>query len=237
MSNTLYLGKQIRVLGDNVDFRTATVNLTGAVVSVGTPTSDAHAVTKLYLDNKVSSILSNVDPAALDSFTEVVSAFQTADSNLNGAITSLAESAAAGLSAETTRAEAAELVLTNDLASEASRAQAAELVLTNDLASEASRAEAAELVLTNDLASEASRAQAAELVLTNNLASEASRALAAELVLTNGLASEASRALAAELVLTNDLASEVSRAQSVEAAIQARIDQICQYFFKTTTPF
>jgi predicted kinase len=176
-------------------------------------------VTKLYLDNKVSSILSNVDAASLDSFTEVVSAFQTADSNLNGAIISLGSSAGAGLATEKSRAEAAELVLTNGLASEASRAQAAELVLTNNLASEASRA------------------QAAELVLTNGLASEASRALAAELVLTNDLASEAVRAKAAELVLTNGLAGEVSRAQAAEAAIQARIDQIMQYFFKSTNPF
>lgn len=41
----------------------------------------------------VDFITSNVDVAALDSLTEVVSAFQTADSSLNGAITSLAASA------------------------------------------------------------------------------------------------------------------------------------------------
>lgn len=41
----------------------------------------------------VDFITSNVDVAALDSLTEVVSAFQTADSSINGAITSLAASA------------------------------------------------------------------------------------------------------------------------------------------------
>ena len=149
MSNTLYLGKQVQIKSDNtVLFGASTVDMTASTLSVATPVNPTHAVTKSYLDDKVASILSNVDPAALDSFTEVVTAFQTADSNLNGAITSLAASAASALASEVSRAEAAELVLTNDLASEASRATAAELVLTNDLSSEVSRAEAAELALT-----------------------------------------------------------------------------------------
>jgi len=237
MSNTLYLGKQIRVLGDSVDFRTATVNLTSAVVSVGVPTSDSHAVTKLYLDNKVSSILSNVDPASLDSFTEVVSAFQAADSNLNGSITSLASSAAAGLATEKSRAEGAELVLRTGLSDEVSRAGLAESVLTTGLATEKSRAEGAESALSSALSSESSRAQGAESVLTAGLATEKSRAEGAESVLTSALASEASRAGVAESALSSALASEASRAQAMEAAIQARIDQICQYFFKTANPF
>lgn len=38
----------------------------------------------------LQSVVSNVDPEALDSLTEVVGAFQAADSSLNGAITDLA---------------------------------------------------------------------------------------------------------------------------------------------------
>lgn len=49
------------------------------------------------ISNRVDSVLSNVDPATLDSFTEVVAAFQSADSSLNGAITSLANSASTNL--------------------------------------------------------------------------------------------------------------------------------------------
>ena len=47
------------------------------------------------LETSVANILNNTDPAALDSLTEVVAAFQAADSSLNGAITSLSTSLSA----------------------------------------------------------------------------------------------------------------------------------------------
>ena len=185
MSNTLYLGNQVQIKSDNnVLFGSSAVDMTAATLSVATPVAPSNAVTKAYVDSQVSNLLSNVSPSALDSFTEVVSAFQTADSNLNGAITALAASASSNLATESARAGAAELVLTNDLSAEVSRAGAAELVLTNDLSAEVSRAGAAELVLTNDLSAEVSRAGAAELVLTNDLSAEVSRAGAAEDALT-----------------------------------------------------
>jgi len=52
------------------------------------------------IEDKIEFITSNVDGAALDSLTEIVSAFQSADSTINGAISSLAASAAADLDAE-----------------------------------------------------------------------------------------------------------------------------------------
>ena len=154
MPNTLYLGSQVQITGSAVNMGSATIDMTSAVVSFGAPTSATHATTKAYVDAKISSVLSNIDPSAVDSFTEVITAFQAADSNLNGAITSLANSASSALSSEVSRATAAELVLTNALSAEASSARAAELVLTNDLSAEASSARAAELVLTNALSAE-----------------------------------------------------------------------------------
>jgi hypothetical protein len=59
------------------------------------------------LGTRIDNVLSNVDGAALDSLSEVVSAFQSADSSLNGAITSLANSASSDLAAETSAREAA----------------------------------------------------------------------------------------------------------------------------------
>jgi len=88
------------------------------------------------LQSQINNVLSNVDGAALDSLTEVVAAFQAADSTLNGAITSLSSTASTGLTTEVNRATAAELVLRTDLASEVSRAVAAELVLTTNLSQE-----------------------------------------------------------------------------------------------------
>lgn len=67
------------------------------------------------LGTRIDNVLSNVDGAALDSLTEIVSAFQAADSNLNGAITSLASSASSDLAAETSAREAADSALDSRL--------------------------------------------------------------------------------------------------------------------------
>jgi hypothetical protein len=57
---------------------------------------EADPVTQAYVDSEVSdlqgqinNVLSNVDPAAIDSLSEVVAAFEAADSSINGAISSL----------------------------------------------------------------------------------------------------------------------------------------------------
>lgn len=63
------------------------------------------------LGTRIDNVLSNVTPGSLDSLSEVVSAFQSADSSLNGAITSLASSASSGLAAETSAREAADSAL------------------------------------------------------------------------------------------------------------------------------
>ena len=63
------------------------------------------------LGTRIDNVLSNVTPGSLDSLTEVVTAFQAADSSLNGAITSLASSASSGLAAETSAREAADSAL------------------------------------------------------------------------------------------------------------------------------
>lgn len=60
------------------------------------------------LQNQIDSVLSNVDPGALDSLTEIVTAFQAADSSLNGAITALSTSLAADILAEETARIAAD---------------------------------------------------------------------------------------------------------------------------------
>jgi hypothetical protein len=56
-------------------------------------------------------VLSNTTQGSLDSLSEIVTAFEAADSSLNGAITSLASTASTGLQNEVTRATAAEAAL------------------------------------------------------------------------------------------------------------------------------
>ena len=64
-------------------------------------------------------MVSNTDPAALDSLAEIVTAFQSADGGINAAISSLAASASSDLAAEVAAGEAAD-------AAEASARQAAD---------------------------------------------------------------------------------------------------------------
>lgn len=61
--------------------------------------SAAASYGKFATDTALQNAVSNVDPEALDSLTEVVEAFQAADSNLNGAITSLASAASSATQA------------------------------------------------------------------------------------------------------------------------------------------
>ena len=86
---------------------TETSNRTSAISSENARATAAESA----LGTRIDNVLSNVTQGSLDSLTEVVTAFQAADSNLNGAITSLANSASSALTAEVNRATAAEGVI------------------------------------------------------------------------------------------------------------------------------
>lgn len=60
------------------------------------------------LQSQIENIISNVDPEALDSLSEIVTAFQSADGNLNQLITDLGTSSASALQAEIDRASGEE---------------------------------------------------------------------------------------------------------------------------------
>lgn len=72
---------------------------------------DAGYDTLKKIQTKIEFITSNADGEALDSLSEIVTAFQQADSTINGAITSLANSAAADVDAEESARIAADAVL------------------------------------------------------------------------------------------------------------------------------
>jgi len=60
------------------------------------------------LQSQLENIIANTDPEALDSLSEIVSAFQSADGNLNQLITDLGTSSASALQAEIDRASGEE---------------------------------------------------------------------------------------------------------------------------------
>ena len=101
------------------------------------------------LTSRIDTLLSNIDPAALDSLTEIVAAFKSMDGTLSADISTLSAAASSTNAGEVVRAQSVEEVLRIRISSEEVRAQAAEGVLTNNLSSEAITARAAEVVLTS----------------------------------------------------------------------------------------
>lgn len=134
----------IEYVGAQVLSATTSVNINGLVLTNGggqlyvdgAPISGSGGVAQSYVDAadtalgaRIDSVLSNTDATALNSLTEVVAAFQSADSTINGAITSLASTASSGLATETADRiagdTAASTALTNAIATEVAARNAA----------------------------------------------------------------------------------------------------------------
>jgi trimeric autotransporter adhesin len=179
--------------------------LTTALAAESTRALAAEAALSTRIDN----VISNTDPVALDSLGKIVTAFQASDNTLNGAITSLSNSSAAAVAAETTRATAAEAAITANVSAETTRAQGAEAVLRGNVAT-----------LTAAVSAEVTRATAAETAIAATVTSEATTRATAISNLANTVSAETTRAEAAEGVLSNSIASEITaRTTAVSAAI------------------
>lgn len=175
----------------------------------------------------IADLLSNTDPAALDSLSEVVSAFQAADANLNNAISSLGTGASSALASEIARAQAAEGDLQSQITAEISRATSAEETITSNLVTEISDRQAAD-----------SAEQSARIAADNNLQAQINSIIsntdpavidslvevvaafeAADSNINNAITSLANSASSA-------LASETTRAQNAEENLQDQIDSL-----------
>jgi hypothetical protein len=99
------------------------------------------------LQAQIDNVLSNVDGAALDSLTEIVTAFQAADASLNGAITSLSTGLSADIDAEEAARIAADAALQGEIDAEEIARAAADTTLQNNINSEASARIAADNAL------------------------------------------------------------------------------------------
>ena len=110
-----------RIAGDNTLTTNLASEVTRAQGAEGTiSTNLASEITRAQnaesaLGTRIDNVLSNVTAGSLDSLSEVVAAFEAADSSLNGAITSLASSASTNLTNEVNRATAAEVALASDI--------------------------------------------------------------------------------------------------------------------------
>jgi hypothetical protein len=176
------------------------------------------------LGARIDNVLSNLDPATLDSLTEIVATFQSADNTINSAIAASAIVIAADIAAESTRAVVAEGKLTTAVAAEATTARAAEGQLTSDLSVESTTARAAEGKLTSDLSVESTTARAAEGKLTSDLGVESTTARAAEGKLTTAVAAEAIARADAD----SALAASVYTKTQADAAVLTYLSKVTQ---------
>jgi hypothetical protein len=105
----------------------------GQVALSNSAEASARIAADANLQSQINSIFSNIDPAALDSLTEVVSAFQSADSDLQAAVAALGTGAASSLADEIARAQAAEADLQDQIDAEEVRAMGVESGLDSRL--------------------------------------------------------------------------------------------------------
>lgn len=143
------------------------------------------------LQNQINFITNNTDPAAIDSLTEIVSAFQTADGNLNQAITNLSSQLSADIAAVQADVDQNEIDADAAIAAEEARALTAEGVIAGNLAQEVSDRIAA-------VSGEASARSAADAQLTADLQAEVTRATGAEAGLAADIAAEEAARIAAD---------------------------------------
>ena len=175
--------------------------------AVAAETSRATAA-EASLNSKIDGVISNVDPATLDSLSEVVAAFQAADGSLQGAISALGTGATSALGTQVTALEAADTSLADAIAAE-------QTARANAVTAEQSARSAADTSLAAAISSETNRAQAAELSLASSVTTETLRAQAAEASLASSISSGSSA-----------IAAETSRAQAAEASLASTINTV-----------
>ena len=137
----------------------------------------AYEAADTALSNQIADIISNVDPAALDSLTEIVTAFQTADGDLTTSITDvlgthtseLNAEIAARISGDTTTLAAAEAYADSVGASGATDYLAADAVIQADVDANQVATAASFKLLTSDLDAEIVRATAEEALLDGRI--------------------------------------------------------------------
>lgn len=162
------------------------------------------------LQSQIDNVLSNIDPVALDSLTEVVAAFQSADSDLTAAITALGTSAQSALAQEI-------LDRQSDVDAEETRAMGVEAGLQSAIDAEVSRAQGQEAAIeTRFINDEAALAQ--EIV-------DRQTAVSAEQSRAEGVEAGLQSAIDAEVLARQTAVSdEFSRATDAEALLQSNIN-------------
>ena len=172
----------------------------------------AYKAADTSMQTQINNIISNTDPAALDSLSEIVTAFQSADSVFTSGIAANA----AAITAETTRATGAEGVNATNIANEISRAQGVEATNAAAVVTEAGLRVAAD----NALDARVTANEGDITTLTNGLAAEISATNGDISTLTTNLAAEIATARGAEAANASDIAAEETARQNADTLIR-----------------
>jgi len=203
------------------------INADAVAAEITATNADVTSLTADIATNasSISNIISNVDAAALDSLTEIVAAFQTADSTLTGNVASNL----AAIQAEAVTARAAEGANATAIASEIVNRGAADTALDTSLTA---AFVAADIVVTNaasaDATSKANAAQAAAIADSDaaNVAHMGDASLNGSVghTVTDRIATAKAAAITAAAADTDaDVAVEVTARTNADSALQLQI--------------
>ena len=164
------------------------------------------------LTTRIDNIVSNTDPAALDSLAEIVTAFQNADSVLTAS--TIANSTA--ITNEVTRATTAEADLQSQITAEVTARTSGDTALQTALNTEESARIAADNALDARLTTEEGNVD----TLQSDLAAEIVRATAAEAVNAQAIQDEEDRATAAEAANAQSIQDEISARATADTQVR-----------------
>lgn len=176
------------------------------------------------INAKINFIESNIDPAALDSLTEIVTAFQNADNNLSNTISALASTLSNRIDTEISDRTIADLQLQSNLNTEASTRASADSLLQNNINIEASTRAQADSTLQSNINAEASTRASADVLLQNNINNEAAARQAADNQLQSNIDAEESARIIADIQLQNNIDAEQQARILRDNSLQWQID-------------
>jgi trimeric autotransporter adhesin len=210
------------VLQSNIDAENTRAVLRENAIEAAYQSADA------ALSSRIDLVLNNTDSDALDSFAEIIKAFEDADDVLSASV--IANSSA--ITAEVARATAAEQAANDRITTEISRAQSAESSLAGLIGTEETARIAADNALAArmtteegnvdqlqlDLAAEVSRATAAESVNAQDIADEEARAVLAEAANAQNITDEINARAVADTQVRTDLGADIVTAENAAKA-------------------
>lgn len=190
ISDEISTEASLRISGD--------ASVTAAFQAADAAEASARISADNSLNTKIDFIISNIDPAALDSLTEIVSAFQSVDGDLDAAITAVLAEHNAEVSAETSSRISGDLSLELALSVEISnRISAINLEHDHHVSGDAS----VKTWASDQLSVEISNRQAGDTTLSNALSTEVVNRTSADASLAAAITNEANTRAAGDLMV------------------------------------